>query len=73
MNVLKNTVKHLRKKLENGELKNWWINRKHTEETKKRISETLKKYLLENPEKVPYKLNHSSNRVFLKNSLKLFL
>jgi len=33
--------------------------RKHTEETKKKISDIRKKYLLENPDKVPYLLNHS--------------
>lgn len=33
--------------------------RKLSEETKKRISESRKKYLLENPDKVPYKINHS--------------
>lgn len=32
----------------------------HTEETKRKISEKRKKYLLENPDKVPYLLNHSS-------------
>lgn len=32
----------------------------HTEETKKRISETLKKYMENNPDRVPYILNHSS-------------
>lgn len=36
--------------------------RKHSEETKKKISETRKKFLLENPDKVPYRLNHSSKR-----------
>lgn len=33
---------------------------KHTEETKKKISESRVKYLQNNPEKVPYLLNHSS-------------
>lgn len=32
----------------------------HTEETKKKISEIRKQYLKENPDKVPYKLNHYS-------------
>jgi len=54
----------LRKKLKNGEIENWWLNRKHSEETKKKISESRKKYLLEHPEKVPYKLNHSSKQSF---------
>lgn len=39
-------------------------NRRHTDETKKRISEIRKKYLLENPDKVPYKLNHSSKESY---------
>ena len=34
--------------------------RKHSEETKKRISEIRIKYLKEHPEKVPYLLNHYS-------------
>jgi len=31
-----------------------------SEETKKKISESRKKYLMQNPDKVPYKLNHYS-------------
>jgi very-short-patch-repair endonuclease len=38
--------------------------RKLSEETKKKISESRKKYLLENPDKVPYKLNHSSKESY---------
>ena len=34
--------------------------RNHTDESKKKISESRKKYLIENPDKVPYLLNHSS-------------
>ena len=34
--------------------------RPHTEETKKKISESRIKYLNENPDMVPYKLNHYS-------------
>ena len=34
--------------------------RPHTEETKKKISEHRIKFLRENPDKVPYKLNHYS-------------
>lgn len=33
----------------------------HTEETKKKISQIRKQYLKDNPDKVPYKLNHYSN------------
>lgn len=39
-------------------------NRKHTEETKNKLSEIRKKYLLENPDKVPYLLNHSSKESY---------
>ena len=38
--------------------------RGHTEETKKKLSEIRKKYLAENPDKVPYLLNHSSRESF---------
>jgi len=40
---------------------NWCVNNpvKHTIETRKKISEIRKKYLKENPDKVPYLLNHS--------------
>ena len=34
--------------------------RKHSEETKKKLSEIRKKFLEENPDKVPYLLNHTS-------------
>lgn len=34
--------------------------KKHSEETKKKISESRKNYLKNNPDKVPYLLNHSS-------------
>jgi very-short-patch-repair endonuclease len=36
--------------------------RTHSEETKKKISERRKAYLALHPEKVPYRLNHSSKR-----------
>jgi hypothetical protein len=39
-------------------------NRRHSEETKKKISEIRKKYLSENPDKVPYLLNHSSEESY---------
>lgn len=38
--------------------------RKHSDETKKKISEIRKKYLSENPDMVPYRLNHSSKESF---------
>jgi hypothetical protein len=34
--------------------------RKMSDEQKNKISESRKKYLMENPHMVPYKLNHSS-------------
>lgn len=37
---------------------------RHSEETKKKISDIRKKYLQENPDKVPYKLNHSSKESY---------
>lgn len=38
--------------------------KKHSEETKKKISEIRKKFILENPDKAPYKLNHSSKESY---------
>lgn len=38
--------------------------RKHSEETKKKISAIRTKYLQENPDKVPYRLNHSSKQSY---------
>lgn len=39
---------------------NGWRGKHHTEEQKRKVSESRKKYLLEHPEKVPYVLNHHS-------------
>jgi very-short-patch-repair endonuclease len=36
----------------------------HSEETKKKISDIRKKYLIDNPDKVPYRLNHSSKESY---------
>lgn len=36
-------------------------NQKHSDETRKKISDARIKYLRENPDKVPYKLNHYSH------------
>lgn len=48
--------------------------RTHTEETKKKISEKRIQYLLAHPEKVPYRINHSSKRswpeIVFENALK---
>ena len=38
------------------------MNRKHTENTKKKISDSRKKYLDEYPDQVPYRLYHSSKK-----------
>ena len=38
--------------------------RKHKEETKRKISESRIKFLKENPDKVPYKLNHYTKRSY---------
>ncbi len=38
--------------------------KKHSVETKKKISESRIKYLKDNPDKVPYLLNHSSNESY---------
>lgn len=61
---LKQSGETFRKRLKSGEIKNYWLGRKHTEETKKKISESRKNFLFEHPEKVPYKLNHSSKQSF---------
>ena len=47
-----------------GEIKQFFEGKHHTEETKKRLSEKQKKFLKENPEKVPYKLNHHSKKSY---------
>lgn len=41
-----------------------WTGKKHSEETKAKISAARKKYLSEHPEKVPFKLNHSSKESY---------
>ena len=41
-------------------IRNSSTGRKHSEETKNKISETRIKFLKENPDKVPYRLNHYS-------------
>jgi very-short-patch-repair endonuclease len=54
----------LRNKSDSQKLSQSKTPRKHSEETKKKISEIRKKYLQENPDKVPYKLNHSSKESY---------
>lgn len=41
-----------------------WIGKKHSEETKKKISDARIKFLTENPDKVPYLINHSSKESY---------
>lgn len=41
-----------------------WKGRHHSEEEKKKISESRKKYLEEHPDKAPFKLNHSSKESY---------
>ena len=41
-----------------------WKGRHHTEEEKKHLSEIRKQYLNEHPDKVPFKLNHSSKESY---------
>lgn len=55
-----------------------WIdantNRKHSDETRKKISESRIKFLRENPDKVPYKLNHySKGRSYAEEYWKIIL
>ena len=42
----------------------FWTGKKHTEETKQKISQSRKQYLLEHPDQVPYLLNHSSQESY---------
>lgn len=48
-------TKEARKRISNASM-----GRKHSEKTKKKISEKRKEYLRKNPDKVPYRLNHYS-------------
>lgn len=47
-----------------GELVNHFKGKQHTEETKKKISNSMISYLDSNPDKVPYVLNHSSKESY---------
>lgn len=57
---LKAKAEKLKKRYEIGELISPNLGKKHSEETKKKISESRKRYLAEHPDKVPYVLNHHS-------------
>jgi len=52
------------RKAKNEKLKIKGKERKHSEETKKKLSEIRINYLKQNPDKVPYKLNHSSKESY---------
>lgn len=41
-----------------------WIGKHHSEESKQKISKSRKKYLDNNPDKIPFKLNHSSKQSY---------
>jgi len=56
----KNKKLKIRSRSEANKLANIKSPRKLSDETKKKISESRKKYLMENPDKVPYLLNHYS-------------
>lgn len=57
---LSKSAKTLSEGYKSGRLINAIKGTKHTDEQKKKISESRKKYLLEHPDKVPYLLNHHS-------------
>lgn len=44
-----------------------------SDETKRKISESRIKYLVENPDKVPYRLNHSSKESFAEKTFRILL
>ena len=50
-----------------------FLGKHHSEETKEKISVARKSYLQENPDKVPFKLNHSSKESFPEKYFRLWL
>lgn len=48
----------------NNDLSSSFKGKKHSEESKQKISAKRKQYLADNPEKVPYKLNHHSKQSY---------
>lgn len=58
--ALKQEIIKIRNKSEANKLGHIKNPQKHSDETKKKISDIRKKYLLEHPDKVPYLLNHYS-------------
>ena len=57
---LKKASQTLKNKYKSGEVIHSWLGRRHTKETKLKISKARIKFLEENPDKVPYLINHSS-------------
>lgn len=55
---MRQRVKTWKDNLKAGKFVHSWVGRKHTEESKKKISISRTKYLIENPDQVPYVLNH---------------
>ncbi len=60
----KNGIFKSRNRSESQKLANEKFHRRHTEETKNKISKARIKFLKENPDKVPYLLNHSSKESY---------
>ena len=64
----------LKKKYESGEANPFFKGKIHSEETKNKISLSMQKYLEQNPNRVPYILNHSSKESYPETYFKeLFL
>lgn len=63
----------LKEKFKNNIIEPSFLGRKHSEETKKKISDSRKNFLLNHPEKVPYKLNHSSKQSYPETYFEDFL
>lgn len=57
---LKLRGERLKERFAKGELTPSQLGKPHSEKTRRKISESRKRYLLEHPEKIPYKLNHYS-------------
>jgi very-short-patch-repair endonuclease len=54
----------LHEKFAKGEITHFFHGKHHEEETKQRLSEKMKKYFKDNPEKIPYKLYHHSKKSY---------
>ena len=61
---LKERGEKLSKRLLNRELMPFFLGKHHSDDTKKHLSEVQKKFLKENPEKVPYKVNHYTKKSY---------